>query len=99
MFAPLKREDVEKVHSLSLKILSDVGIEVGSKETLAILKDAGARIVPEKKRAYISPSMVEEALRDALSSFTIYGREEGKRLQFKRGRETLFGGSGVPHYP
>jgi len=96
MFKSLKKEDVEKVHSLSLKILSNVGIKMDSKKALAILKDAGARIIPEKKRAYISPSMVEKALRDAPSSFTIYGQEEGKGLQFKRGREPLFGGSGVP---
>jgi trimethylamine--corrinoid protein Co-methyltransferase len=96
MFTLLKREDVEKIHSLSLKVLNDVGIEVDSKEALAILKNAGARISPEKKRAYIPASLVEDALNHAPSSFTIYGREEGTGLDFKRGSEILFGGSGVP---
>lgn len=96
MFMPLKKEDVEKIHSLSLKILNDVGIEVDSKEALTILKDAGARISPEKKRAYIPASLVEDALRDAPSSFTIYGRGDKKGLGFKRGSQILFGGSGVP---
>lgn len=96
MFMPLKRKNVEEIHSESLKILTNVGILVESKEALTILHNAGARIIPEKKRAYIPASLVEDALRKAPSSFSIYGREEGKRLEFKRGTEILFGGSGVP---
>ncbi len=96
MFMPLKEEDVEKIHSLSLKILNDVGIKVDSKEALTILKNAGARISPEKKRAYIPASLVENALRDAPSSFTIHGRGDKKGLEFKRGSQILYGGSGVP---
>ena len=96
MFAPLKRASVEKIHSLSLKILNDVGIEVESKNAWTILKNAGARISPEEKRVYIPASLVEDALRHAPSSFTIYGTEKEIRLDFKRDAEAIFGGSGVP---
>ncbi|UCB44810.1 MAG: trimethylamine methyltransferase family protein [Spirochaetota bacterium] len=96
MFAPLKKANVEKIHSLSLKILNDVGIEVESKEARTILKNAGARISPEEKRVYIPASLVEDALKKAPSSFAIYGRKKEIRLDFKRGSEAIFGGSGVP---
>jgi trimethylamine--corrinoid protein Co-methyltransferase len=96
MYIPLKREDVEKIHTLSVKILNNVGIEVNSKEALSLLKNAGARISSEGKRVYIPSSLVQFALKRAPSSFTIYGREEGTGMEFKRGSEMLFGGSGVP---
>jgi trimethylamine--corrinoid protein Co-methyltransferase len=96
MFAPLKREDVEKIHYLSLKILNDVGVNVDSKEALAILKNGGARLDSEKKLVFIPADLVEDALREVPSSFTIYGRDDKRKLEFKRGSEILFGGSGVP---
>jgi len=96
MFMPLKKENLEKIHSLSLRVLDKVGIEIGSEKALKILKDAGARVALEKKRAYIPPPVVEKALKNVPSSFTIYGRQKGKKLQFKRGENILFGGSGVP---
>ncbi|MBN2322171.1 MAG: trimethylamine methyltransferase family protein [Spirochaetes bacterium] len=96
MIMPLKRRNVKEIHSVSVKILDNVGIMVESEEAVRILHNAGARIIPETKRVCIPPALVEDALRKAPSSFSICGREEGLTLEFKRGSKPLFGGSGVP---
>lgn len=95
MFLPFTKQSVEKTHQISLEILDKVGIEVGSKKALAILKEKGARIIPDKKRACITPLMVEKALEDVPSSFTLYGRGGHREARFRR-KNMLFGSSGVP---
>ncbi len=99
MFKPLKKEEVEKTHHMSLDVLEKTGIEVESDIALAIFKERGARIVSERNRSVVHlPSlMVEEALENAPRSWVIYGRKEGSVIRNERGNMPLFGPSGAPH--
>lgn len=98
MFAPLRKEEVEKIHRMSLRVLDSSGIEVKSEKALAILKQGGARVVSEKNRnrVHIPSPMVEEALRAVPKSYVIYGRKQDSQARFERGNTPLFGPSGVP---
>ncbi len=98
MFTPLRNEEVERIHRMTLHVLDSTGIEVKSEKALAILKQGGARVVLEKgrHRAHIPAAMVEKALRAVPKSYTIYGRKEDCEARFERGHPPLFGPSGVP---
>ncbi|MCF8070395.1 MAG: trimethylamine methyltransferase family protein [Desulfobacterales bacterium] len=98
MFKPLGRSDVEKIHKDSLDILETAGVEVKNSKAIAHFKNAGARVVEENNRVlvYISPEMVENALKTVPVSFTLHGRNEKKTVTFERGNPPLYGGSGVP---
>ena len=98
MFKPLRSDEIEKIHRMSLKVLEKTGIEVDSDEALTIFKDGGAQVVSEKNcnHVRIPPLMVEKALKSAPGSWIIYGRKEGSEVRFERGNPPLFGPSGVP---
>jgi trimethylamine--corrinoid protein Co-methyltransferase len=99
MFSPLKHEEVQKIHRLSLEVLENTGIRVASRRALGILLEGGARAVSEDGRntVCIPPAMVERALRVVPRSYTIHGRREDCRARFERGNPPLFGPSGVPY--
>jgi len=98
MFAPLQKEDVERIHRMSLEVLNQTGVEVKSEKALAIFKQGGARVLSEndRHRVHIPPPMVEEALRAVSKSYVVHGRKKGFETRFERGNPPLFGPSGVP---
>ena len=90
----LTREKMEKLHSCTLEILQDVGMEVQHKGAREMLEKAGCRV--EKKRVYFPPTLVEWAFKVAPSRILLYDRE-GKFAMDCSGRNAYFGvGSAEP---
>jgi len=58
----LAKEDIEKVHECSLRILDEVGLKVESPAVLEMLGRAGARVDASKHTAYLGERMVSQAL-------------------------------------
>lgn len=72
----LSTEEIERIHTQSIKVLSEVGVKYASGLCLEILRKHGARIDREASIAYISEEMVEAALHTAPKSFVLGAREE-----------------------
>ena len=68
--------EIAKMHECSLKILGEIGAVFHSDEAVEVFKKHGAKV--EGQTVYITPDMVEQALKDAPSSFDWYGRNGQK---------------------
>ena len=90
-FSPLaffSPEELQDIHNGALEILEDVGSELHHEEAVNILKKAGAFV--SGKRVYLSPGMVENALKTAPSRTLIYNAD-GKPAMDLSGRNAYFG--------
>ena len=68
--------EIEKMHECSLKILSEIGAMFHCDEAVEIFKKHGAKT--DGQTVYITPDMVEAALKAAPGSFDWYGRDGRK---------------------
>lgn len=72
----LSRDEIERVHASSLRILSEVGVKIESPSVLELLKKAGARTDMSRQTAHLDERMVNDALRSAPKSFKLCSRRE-----------------------
>ncbi len=72
----LRREDISRIHEASCTLLAEVGVSIPDGDLVTLLCDHGGQ--RNKDRVLIPPFLVEECLRKAERSFTLYGRD-GKR--------------------
>lgn len=70
----IAENDYQRIHEASLKILSEVGVKFDSVDALDIFKKHGARI--ENKTVFISPQMVEQAMKAAPEKFKWAARND-----------------------
>jgi len=91
----LTREDTKKIHGSSLRILKEIGLKSSSKVIARFFSDVGAEVNLDSGLIRIPESMVNEALRKAPDSVTIYGRDP-KRAIVLGGKRIYFGLGGTP---
>jgi trimethylamine--corrinoid protein Co-methyltransferase len=70
----LSREEQERLHHQSLRLLDEVGVRFHSRKALSILEQAGARVDWEGKIARIPAELVDHALQVAPKSFVLGAR-------------------------
>lgn len=90
----LTDDDMQKIHTESLRLLQEVGIVVQHKGALEMLEKAGCRVV--KKHVYMPPALVEWAIRQAPSRILLYDRNGDFALDVS-GKNAYYGvGSAEP---
>ena len=82
----LSDEQISKIHSASLRILEDIGVEVPHDIILQRFKDAGAKVDSGKKRVFIPESLINWSLEKTGKSYTLYGRDLSKKAEFGKGK-------------
>lgn len=70
----LSKEDVEQVHAVSLRILSEVGVKIDSPSVLEMMAKAGVRVDKAKGMAFIDERTVSQALKTAPKKIRICSR-------------------------
>lgn len=70
----LSIDEIKKIHRESIKILEGIGVKFCSKKALELLEENGAKIDWDKQVAYINEDMVNKALDNAPSTFTLGAR-------------------------
>lgn len=70
----LSKDDIERIHSSSLRILTEVGIKVDSSNVLQMLEKAGAKLDKGKSIAFLNERMVSRALKSAPRSIRLSSR-------------------------
>jgi trimethylamine--corrinoid protein Co-methyltransferase len=83
----LSADEVETIHTASLRILSEIGMEVLGDRALDALARAGASVERSSRRVRIDPGQVEELVALAPSSFTLHARNPE--------RDVVLGGSNL----
>jgi len=74
----LKREDLDRIHGQTIKVLEETGVSFHCEEALSIFKKAGARV--NGNVVYITGKMVEQAVADAPSHFTWHAADSDNNL-------------------
>jgi trimethylamine--corrinoid protein Co-methyltransferase len=75
-FRVLSSNEIEEIHSASLELLMEVGMEFQSERALEIFHKGGAEIDSEKGIVKLSNVMVENALTLAPKSVNLYSRDQ-----------------------
>lgn len=76
-FEPLRilsTTQVEHIHSATLEVLEKTGVKFESNRALKLLKENGCKVDFETKIVKFPPSLVEESIRRAPSSFSVKAR-------------------------
>jgi trimethylamine--corrinoid protein Co-methyltransferase len=85
----LNEEQIRTIHAATLEVLETVGVRVAHDEALTLLRDRGCRI-GEDNIVCIPAALVEEAIRSAPSSVTIYNRDGAEAMRLG-GRNNCYG--------
>ncbi len=96
-YRTLTDNELGLVHESSVRILWDVGFEVTYPPLLQLLEENGVLVDHRMKRAYLSPRLISQCMKQAPSEFTYYGQEEGKELHLG-GNNVYFGTGGKALY-
>lgn len=78
----LSAEEEARVHALSLRVLSEIGLKFLSPETWPILEKAGCRVERESGMVYFPPEVVEHFLALAPAQFTLKAPNPANDLIF-----------------
>ncbi|OGS42207.1 MAG: hypothetical protein A3K67_02365 [Euryarchaeota archaeon RBG_16_62_10] len=94
----LSKEDIERVHATSIRILEEVGARVNSEHVTKMLVDAGASMRASGNRVLFPEELVRSSLRSAPKSFVLAGKDKSNdlnlptedRLYLANGGEGIF---------
>jgi trimethylamine---corrinoid protein Co-methyltransferase len=93
----LSADQLETIHRASLRILSEVGLEVLGDRAIDLLAAAGADIDRGIRRVRLDPAMVEETIRSAPGEFEMHARNAARSLRLG-GRHVVFTSVGGPAF-
>ncbi|MBK8160783.1 MAG: trimethylamine methyltransferase family protein [Rhodospirillaceae bacterium] len=93
----LSADELESIHVASLRLLSEIGMEVLHDESRNLLKAGGATVDESNQRVRFDPAMIEEKIRTAPSSFTLQARNPAKNLSVGDG-SMIFAATGGPAF-
>jgi len=93
----LAKEEVEKAHTTSLRILNEVGVVLHSENVTRMLLDAGARLSDDRKRVLIPESLVMSSLKSAKRPVLLAAADKKHDLRIPGGPRvySACGGEGV----
>ena len=86
---PLGPEDLQRIDETGQRILSRVGLKIGTPEYLDMLENAGARVDRDRPRVYFDKDWLCDVLKKAPSRLTLYSRD---------GKNDIALGSGKVHF-
>jgi trimethylamine--corrinoid protein Co-methyltransferase len=70
----LTRDQIERIHTSSLKILEEVGVLIHGNDFLKFLARNGVDVEYDEKRAKMPSSLIEECIRKTPKHVTFYAR-------------------------
>lgn len=79
-YQSVEQNDIAMIHETSLRILEEVGIIMTYEPACQLLARHGAKV--DGQKVFLPRALVEEKIRLAPSSFTLYSRDPGKNVLF-----------------
>ena len=93
-YKPLSDEDINKIHATSLRVFSEIGVQVNFPEALELFRKAGATIDHAARIAKFDPKLVKELIELAPSVVHLYGRADNGSLDCEIGGTKVYMGTG-----
>lgn len=87
MDVSLTEERIDAIHRRSLELLADVGMAVKHEEMRTLLADAGATV--DGETVTVAPSLVEECVETALSTFRWHARNPDRSVTVGAGEPVV----------
>ena len=88
-------DELEAIHTGSLRVLSEIGMDFLDADAREILRAAGAHLEPGTQRVRFDPGMVTEIIKSAPSTFTLHASNPAHDIQLG-GDWMAFGTVGSP---
>jgi len=76
----LSDDDIKKIHNASMKVLEEVGVNIGDEEVLTLCEQNGARVDYEAQKVYFNEEIVMGAVETAPSTVILYGRDDDEKI-------------------
>lgn len=80
--AIVSEDELESIHRASLRVLSEIGLDVLHDEARAIMKRAGADVREGSERVRFDPDMILETISSAPSEFRVHARNPDHSIDF-----------------
>lgn len=80
--AVVSEDELEAIHRTSLRVLSEIGIDVLHDEARAIMKRAGADVTSGTHRIRFDPAMIMEHISSCPPEYTLHARNPQKNIRF-----------------
>ncbi|MGD0422678.1 MAG: trimethylamine methyltransferase family protein [Candidatus Bathyarchaeia archaeon] len=93
---PLTNSEIKSIHTASLEVLEQVGLQVQSERIMDVFKSGGAEVDAAKSRVRIPEHIVKDSLKKAPSKIVLSGRTEENDLSLGDNR-VFFGLGGTPN--
>jgi trimethylamine---corrinoid protein Co-methyltransferase len=78
----VSEDELESIHRASLRVLSEIGLDVLHEGARAIMKRHGADVREGSERVRFDPDMVLETIATAPSEFTLHARNPAHNVRF-----------------
>jgi trimethylamine--corrinoid protein Co-methyltransferase len=91
----LSKDEIEIIHSASIKLLEKVGIKIDAEDCQDLLKKHGADVDPNSNFVKFPESLIKEQLKKVPDSFKLYGRDGSFNFEVNT-HSTQFGTIGTP---
>ncbi len=78
----MSEDELESIHRASLRVLSEIGLDVLHDEARAIMKRAGADVRDGSERVRFDPDMILETIASAPSEFRVHARNAEHSIDF-----------------
>ncbi len=93
-YKPLTEEDIKKIHQATLRVFSDIGVQVNLKEAVEFFKAAGAAVDSSTRIVKIPPDLVESLIDRAPDVVRLCGRGKQDELDCEIGGTRVYMGTG-----
>jgi trimethylamine--corrinoid protein Co-methyltransferase len=93
-YKPLTDDDIQKIHTTTLKVLAEVGVEVNFAEARELFRGAGAEVDETSRIVKVHRDLVEELIETAPSMVRLCGRAENGELDCEIGGDAVYMGTG-----
>ena len=91
----ISADELESIHTGSLRVLSEIGMDFLDADARETLRAAGAQTSPDSLRVRFDPDMVTELIKTAPSQFTLHARNPAYDIELG-GDWVAFGTVGSP---
>ncbi|GAB4529157.1 MAG: glycine betaine--corrinoid protein methyltransferase [Anaerolineae bacterium] len=93
-FEILARDDIERIHRTSMRLLAKVGVAFPYQEALDVFRSHGSKV--DGNRVFLSEDFVMAALSTVPAQFTIHARNPERNVMVGGGDPVLAPGYGAP---
>ena len=93
-YKPLSEADIQQIHETTLRVFSEVGVEVHYPPARELFRKAGAQVDESARVVKVSPELVQELIGTAPSVVTLYGRGEDGEFDCEIGGSSVYLGTG-----